>query len=224
MADKVENKKISKIAFRRSRFKRWGWSAVRFFFRFFFMILFRFRSIGRTNYPVEGGGLVCSNHQSHFDPLIVGITCNRRLNFLARRTLYESKILSPLMEFLDGIPLDRDGSGIGGLKEMIRRLKRGELVALFPEGTRTSDGEVAKLKSGFTMVARRCKSVIIPVGMDGAYQVWPKGKAIPGFGRIAVSVGKPIPFSEYKDLTDDALVLLVAERIRQCHLEAKKLI
>ena len=128
------------------------------------------------------------------------------------------------MRFLDGIPLDREGTGLGGLKEMIRRLKRGELVVIFPEGTRTSDGEVSNFKPGFTTVARRCKSSIIPLGMDGAHKVWPRKRKLPWFGRIAVHIGEPIPFEEYEKLNDEELLELVETRVRNCHQKARELL
>ena len=77
------------------------------------------------------------------------------MNYVARETLFRLPLLAPLMRFLDAFPIDREGSGLSGLKETLRRLKRGELVLIFPEGTRTTDGEVAPLKPGFISVARR---------------------------------------------------------------------
>src|SRR5687767_7196522 len=105
--------------------------------------LFGLRVAGRENWPQRGGGLICSNHQSHFDPPLVGMTCNRRMNYLARDTLYKVPVLKQVIHFLDAIPIDREGGGLAGLKETLRRLKAGELVLIFPEGTRTHDGEVA---------------------------------------------------------------------------------
>ena len=113
------------------------------------MLCFRLRCYGRQNVPRDGGVLVLSNHQSNLDPVLVGIAVPRRLNYLARETLFGFAPFRWLIRSLDAIPIDREGLGLSGLKECLRRLKRGEMVLLFPEGTRTSDGEVGALKAGF---------------------------------------------------------------------------
>ena len=123
------------------------------------VVVFRIRCFGREHVPPSGGGLVMSNHQSNMDPVLVGLATNRRLNYLARETLFAFAPFRWLIKSLDAIAIDREGLGLAGLKETLRRLKRGELVLIFPEGTRTRDGEIAPLKSGFCAVARRIRVV-----------------------------------------------------------------
>ncbi len=77
--------------------------------------MFRIRCHGREWVPREGGALVLSNHQSHLDPVLVGVACNRRLNFLARKTLFRFAPLGWLIDSLDAIPIDREGTVLGGL-------------------------------------------------------------------------------------------------------------
>ena len=98
--------------------------------------------------PPTGGGLVMSNHQSNLDPVLIGLCCERRLNYVARQTLLTFAPLRWLFNSLDAIPIDRDGTGLGGLKETLKRLKRGELVLLFPEGTRTQGRRSAAHQAG----------------------------------------------------------------------------
>ena len=119
------------------------------------IVLFGLRCLGRNSIPQSGGVLVCANHQSVLDPVLVGLACNRRMNYLARRTLFKKRAFGWFIRFLDAIPIDREGGGLEGLKETLRRLKRGEMVLIFPEGTRTHDGEVLPLKTGFYAVAKR---------------------------------------------------------------------
>ena len=138
---------------------------------------FRFRSFGSRNMPPEGPVLVCSNHQSHLDPVLVGMVFGRRLNFIARKSLFKFALLRWLIQFLDAIPINRDGMGLEGIKESIRRLRRGEVVLIFPEGTRTTDGELAQLKPGFCALTRRTKAALLPVAIDGAYQAWPRNSS-----------------------------------------------
>src|SRR6185436_16558080 len=114
------------------------------------------------------------------------------MNYLARDTLFNVPGLSLLIAFLDAIPIDREGGGLAGLKETLKRLKAGELVLIFPEGTRTGDGEVAPLKPGFISVARRSRVPLIPVGLEGAFQAWPRTSPFPRVGRIAIVIGEPI--------------------------------
>src|SRR5207253_6794696 len=131
-------------------------------------------------------------------------------------TLFRIPILAALIKFLDAIPIDREGGGLAGLRETLRRLKAGEFVLIFPEGTRTHDGEVAKLKPGFIAVARRSRVPLIPVGIDGAYQSWPRTARFPRTGHVAVVIGVPIPAVHVAVISDDVLLAVLALRIVTC--------
>lgn len=182
---------------------------------------FGIRVTGRQHYPAAGGALVCANHQSTLDPILVGLTCDRRLNYLARDDLFHSRALGWLIRWYDAIPIQRDGMGLGGLKETLRRLRGGEMVLIFPEGTRTGDGRLQPLKSGFCMLARRARVPLVPVGLDGAYQAWPRQSRWPQPSRVAVHVGLPLMPDEYLHGTDEQLVTELAERIRRSFLQAR---
>lgn len=162
-----------------------------------------------------------SNHQSNLDPVIIGLCCNRRLNYVARQTLLTFAPLRWLLNSLDTIPIDRDGIGLSGLKETLRRLKRGELVLLFPEGTRTRDGEVQAIKPGFCALARRAEVPLVPVAMDGAFDAWPRQRSFPRPAVIHVQFGEPILPAHVKLLSDEQLVQEVERRIRDCHARAR---
>ena len=186
-------------------------------------LLFNLKLRGIDQFPKSGGALVCSNHQSVLDPILLGSLCDRRMNYLARENLFNSAIFGRLIRFYDAIPVRRDGMSISGLKETLRRLKRGELVVIFPEGTRTKDGQIAPLKSGFCMLARKAKVPLVPVAINGAYNVWPKGKSLPQLARVVLEAGEPIPAEIVRELDDDALVALVDKRIRACFQSAEAL-
>jgi 1-acyl-sn-glycerol-3-phosphate acyltransferase len=143
------------------------------------------------------------------------------MNYLARDTLLRIPGLKQLILFLDTIPIDREGHGLAGLKETLRRLKGGELVLIFPEGTRTHDGDVARLKPGFISLARRGRVPLIPVGIDGAFQAWPRTSAFPRLGRLAVAIGEPISPAHVVTLSDDALLAELQRRICHSHAEAR---
>ena len=185
------------------------------------ILLFGLRCKGRDRIPPEGAALVCSNHQSFLDPVLVGLSFNRRLNYLARKSLFAFGPFGWLIEFVNAIPIDRDGTSLGGIKEALRRLKRGEMLLIFPEGTRTPDGEVAPLKPGFLALARRSRAALLPVGLDGAFDAWPRHARFPRPMRVHVCIGEPMPPEMVAELDDDQLIEELERRIRSCCTEAR---
>ena len=177
---------------------------------------------GKENFPSEGGALVCSNHQSYLDPVLIGAMCDRRLNYLARENLFDSRLFGGLIRFYDAIPVRRDGMSLAGLKETLRRLKRKELVLIFPEGTRTNDGEIQPLKAGFCVLARKQNVPLVPVAIAGAYDVWPKTAKLPRRARVCLAAGEPISAEQVASLEDDQLVALLDQRIRECFQRASQ--
>jgi 1-acyl-sn-glycerol-3-phosphate acyltransferase len=182
----------------------------------------RMRWFGNQKVPGTGGALVLSNHQSNLDPVLIGLACPRRMNYLARTTLFRSPIFRWMVAALDAIPIDREGGGLEGLKETLRRIKRGELVLIFPEGTRTPDGEVKRIMPGFCAVARRAGVPLVPVALDGAYDAWPRQRRFPRPAVIHVQWGDPILPSQIEKLTDEQLVEEVERRIRSCHAACRR--
>ena len=185
-------------------------------------IFFGVRLKGKQFEPSEGPVLVVSNHQSHLDPPFIGMFCRRRLNYLARETLFHFLPLGWLLPSLDAIPIDREGLGLAGVKETLRRLKRGEMVLIFPEGSRTSDGRVGELKRGFCSLARRGGVQVMPVAIAGAYEVWPRGRHFPRPGVVHLQFGRPFTPGEIRDLSDEQLVAEIRRRIIDCHAAATR--
>ena len=187
------------------------------------VVAYRVRYSGRHNIPRQGGVLVVSNHQSHFDPPLVGIGSPRRLNYLARDTLFRFAPFGWLIHSVDAIPIDREGIGLGGIKESLRRLKRGEMVLVFPEGTRTHDGRIGPFRPGFTALAVRSKAAILPVAIDGAFDAFPRGRTWPGPGRIRVHFGVPLTPDEIAGRDERELLAEVERRVRDCQAKLQKL-
>ncbi|MEX0936335.1 MAG: lysophospholipid acyltransferase family protein [Pirellulales bacterium] len=187
------------------------------------LMLFRYRATGQNRVPASGAVLVVSNHQSNLDPVLVGIACHRRLNYLARKTLFRFAPFGWLIQSLDAIPLDRDGLGLEGLKETMRRLKREQAVLLFPEGTRTHDGQIAPLRPGFCGLARRGKVSLLPVAIDGGYEAWPRDRLLPRRARVAVCFGRPLSSDVVAQYEDDQLVELVRQRMLECQAIARRM-
>jgi len=181
----------------------------------YFMIFYGTRYFGQTNIPRQGGVLIVANHQSHYDPPLIGGGSVRRINYLARKTLFKFKPFAWLIDSLDAIPLDNQGIGFEGIKETIRRLKKGEMVLMFPEGTRCWDGKIAPLKDGFLTLAIRGKAAILPVAISGAYETWPRFLRFPGPGRLKVIYGEPIPYETAKGIPPDELHQQVEEKLHE---------
>lgn len=180
------------------------------------VMVYRVRRTGVENIPSTGGVLLASNHQSHFDPPLVGACCPRRANYIARETLFQFAPLAWWMTSLGAFPIDREGGGLAGIKETLRRLKRGEVVLIFPEGTRTPNGEIGPFRQGFTTLAVRSGAAIVPVAIEGAFDVWPRWRRLPGRGTIHVHFGPPLMPDEIRRLDQDELAAEVERRVRQC--------
>lgn len=164
--------------------------------------------------PGRGGLLVLSNHQSHLDPMLVGLAMDRRLSSLARSSLYRFKPFGALITALDAVPIDREASSVAAMKAVIRRLEEGAAVVIFPEGTRSADGRVADFKHGFAVIARRAGVPIVPVAIVGAYDCWPRTRLFPRPGRVRLEFGRVMPPDEIARLDDRQLIAECERRIR----------
>lgn len=197
--------------------RRIFYRSLRTLARLFATIVCRMRVEGRHLLPDSGGAMLLSTHQSVMDPVLVGLCCNRFINYLARHTLFKNPLFSLLIRVLDAIEIDRERGGLAGLKEMLKRLKRGESVLLFPEGTRTSNGQIGEIKPGFIPIARRSGVPLVPIAVVGAYECMPKGAKWLVPHPIAVVFGKPILANEYEELSDEELLDRVSVSLHQLY-------
>ena len=167
-----------------------GWMAFGAAFR----TLFGLRIVGQENLVSKGPVLVASNHQSFLDPPLIGNLYQTEMVFLARKTLFVGffKWLYPQW---NAIPVDQDRPDMASLKTIIRKLKEGERVLVFPEGERTQDGSIGTAAPGIGLIAVKSGAVIQPVRISGARDALPRGSARIHFARITVTVGKPIRLS-----------------------------
>jgi 1-acyl-sn-glycerol-3-phosphate acyltransferase len=204
--------------------RRLWYAWLQWVFRLLAVALFRVRCQGRENVPATGGALVLANHQSHLDPPLIGLACNRPLNFLARETLFDFAPLGWFIRSVNGIPIDREGSGLSGLKATLKRLREGGGVVIFPEGTRSRDGQIAPLKAGFSALARRANVPLVPVGIAGAFAAWPRRRNFPLPAPVAIVFGPPLEPAVAASYSDHELVAEIERRIRCCHQQAQELI
>lgn len=182
------------------------WYDAVFFGSFtFFTFGFSLRRSGWGNMPAAGPALVVANHQSMFDPVMVGLSSRRYLSFLARSNLFTQPGLGPLIRSLNAIPIDRN-MGKDGIQAVLDALGAGRAVLMFPEGERTRTGAVQPLKAGVSLLIKRVTCPIVPVGIAGAYEAWGRHRAVPRPSplwlpptpaTIALSVGRPIDPARY---------------------------
>jgi 1-acyl-sn-glycerol-3-phosphate acyltransferase len=165
--------------------------------------------------PARGGLLVLSSHQSHLDPLLLGLACDRRLSSLARSSLFHFGPFGAVISALDAVPIDRNASMVAAMRAVIARLKAGKAVTIFPEGARTSDGRLGEFKPGFALMAKRAGVPIAPVAIVGAYECWPRSRWLPRPGRIRLEFGAVITAEEVAALEEQQLFQLCCTRIRE---------
>ncbi len=152
----------------------------------------RTRTYGKRNVPRTGGVILASNHQSYLDPVFVAAALDRELQFMARASLFRNPAFRALIVSYKTFAVDRDTGDVKGVKVAIERLRAGAALLVFPEGTRTRDGNVAQMKSGTWLLARRAAVPIVPVLIEGAYHVWPRTRVFPRRGFVNVLFGPPL--------------------------------
>ena len=150
------------------------------------------RVFDRHREPAEGGAVYICNHQSFLDPILMCFALRRSMNFMARHTLFRIPGFRHLIASLNTFPVRRGTADTGAIKEAMRRLKAGEQVVIFAEGTRTLDGRIRPFLPGVALLARRAAKWTVPVLIDGAFESWPRTQALPSPGNIVVRYAEPI--------------------------------
>ena len=170
---------------------------VRFLDRAFCRLWFRLRVEGVERIPRQGGILLAANHQSFLDILAVGASVPRHVTFVARDTLADTAWLAFVMRRCEAILVRRGTSDRAAIRAMSETLASGGIVAIYPEGTRSRDGDPGTFKGGAVMAARLARVPILPVGIRGGFQAWPRGRTIPWPKKVGIRFGTPIdPMAE----------------------------
>ncbi|MCX8239489.1 MAG: lysophospholipid acyltransferase family protein [Akkermansiaceae bacterium] len=152
---------------------------------------FRYQVVGREKLSQDGPVLIAANHESFLDPPLVGVAYDDSVYYLARKTLFKgpTKWLYPRW---NAIPIDQDAPDMSGLKKIIKILRSGEQVVVFPEGSRTLDGKLQSGEAGVGLIAAKSNAVIQPVRIFGAFKALPCGSGRLRFYPITIVVGDPI--------------------------------
>ncbi|NLX15254.1 MAG: 1-acyl-sn-glycerol-3-phosphate acyltransferase [Phycisphaerales bacterium] len=185
----------------------------RFLCIWFSILVFRVRTFGRHHVPRTGGVLILSNHQSFIDPPLVGCGLPRACHFMARDTLFRNPLFGRIISAVNSFPVQRGSADIGAIKEALRRLKKGRILVMFPEGTRTPDGHIGALLPGLAAIAQKARVPIVPALVDGVYQAWPRHQLLPSIGNVVVLYDRPIEPDEYKNLSAEQLTTMIRRRM-----------
>ena len=158
-------------------------------------LFFHFRIIHRERMLQSGPVILAMNHQSYLDPPLAGTTCHRAVYFLARRTLLDVPLLGWLLPKLNVIPVNQEGIDRSALKALIRVLKTGNAALVFPEGSRTVDGNLQPAEAGLGLVIAKTLAPVVPMRIFGAHDALPRGGGGLHFLPITIVIGEPIFFT-----------------------------
>lgn len=167
--------------------------------------VWKVRVQGVDRIPRQGGLIVAPTHESFLDPMIVGAYLPRALRYMARRTLFvkvtekgerRRTIASAFGRWAGVIELDREGADRDALKKSLAALAEGDAVLVFPEGTRSLDGNVREFRAGVALLALRSGAPVLPISIEGSRRVWPKGRGFPrmGAGPVRLVFGEPVTY------------------------------
>jgi len=190
---------------------RWLHALGKAFFTVIFAVFYRWDVRGRENVPREGPVLLCANHFDWWDPLLVGTAASRPVFFMAKEELFRYPVLGTLLPKVGAFPVRRGTPDRRALRAALELLAQGQVVGIFPEGTRSRDGRLLPAQPGAAMLAVRSRAPVVPVAIAGPYRL---------FRPIRVRFGEPFELTEYYDrrLSNDALLeagARIMERIRR---------
>ncbi|WP_022880624.1 lysophospholipid acyltransferase family protein [Gryllotalpicola ginsengisoli] len=170
--------------------------------------------IGAENIPKEGPAILASNHLSFFDSIFLPLMTERRVSFLAKSEYFTGRGLKGWATrlFMLGtgqLPIDRSGgkASEASLNAGLRVLADGDLLGIYPEGTRSPDGTLYRGRTGIARMVLEANVPVIPVAMIGTTQLMPMGAKLPRIRRVGIVVGKPLDFSRFSGLEGDRFIL-----------------
>ena len=160
----------------------------------FFALLYRHKIYGLKN-VCPGAAILAANHVSFYDPPLLAVSTPCEVHFLARKSLFDIPLFGRLIRKLNAHPVSGKAQDVMIFKSIIRLMKEGKKVIIFPEGKRSADGSLQPIKPGIALLLSKTDAALIPVYLHGTFSVWPKGKSLPKlFGKTACAFGKPMYF------------------------------
>ncbi len=169
---------------------------------------------GLENIPEQGGFIFASNHLSFSDHFFLALKVPRRITFLAKADYFNGPgikgwLTAGFFRGVGQIPIERTGGGASdaALKTGLKVLRRGDILGIYPEGTRSPDGRLYRGKTGVARMALEAGVLVVPVAMVNTHKVQPPGKILPKFARVGMVIGEPLDFSRYEGMSGDRFVL-----------------
>ena len=188
------------------------WRFFQTVFRVITSRMFDLKVYGRENLPKNGGALLLSNHQSYLDPVVIAVKLDRPVSYMAKTELFEgNRIFAWFITALHAFPVRRGESDIAAVKKAIAKLQEGNILNMYPEGTRSPDGELGKILPGVVVVVRRAQVPVIPVAIVGSREAWPKGAKGINSHPVRVMYGKPL---NIEGLKGDQILELIDKTMR----------
>lgn len=158
-------------------------------FTLYSKVFYKYEVIGAENIPNEGNIILAANHKSNLDPIFVASAVkNRKVATIGKKELFDNKILAAILDKLCVIPIDRDNPGISTIKTILKKLKEGYAIGIFPEGTRVKGNEFGEAKAGLALFAVKGKANVVPISIISNYKL---------FNKVIIYIDKPISFEEY---------------------------
>lgn len=164
-------------------------------FRLLFSTYFRWQVFNAERVPREGPVVLASNHASFLDPPLIGASLPRPINYLARDTLFRFPLVGSVLRSWNSVPVDREGGGATGLRQILDRLLAGGGIILFPEGTRTRDGRLQSARSGIGLAVIKSNAPVVPVRVFGTFEAFGRHLRFPRPHRVAVKFARPLGFA-----------------------------
>jgi 1-acyl-sn-glycerol-3-phosphate acyltransferase len=156
--------------------------------------MFGVRVIGRDKLVTDGPVLIAANHESFLDPPLIGIVYPQAIHFLARKTLFRG-LPGVIFRSWNAVPVDQERPDMTSLKTIVRCLRGGDKVLVFPEGQRTLDGTLGPAQPGIGLIVAKAGVPVQPVRIRGAREALPRGGRRLRLARISVTIGEPLRFS-----------------------------
>ncbi|HAO78711.1 MAG TPA: 1-acyl-sn-glycerol-3-phosphate acyltransferase [Verrucomicrobia subdivision 3 bacterium] len=167
-------------------------------FRAVYATYFRWRVFNPERVPRTGPVILAANHASFIDPPLVGSGLTRDINYLARESLFRFPVVGAILRSWNAVPVDRDGGGAKGLKIILGRLLAGGGIILFPEGTRTKDGNLQPARSGIGLTVIKSAAPVVPVRVFGTFAAYGRNHKFPRPKKVAVKYGVPMNFEKLR--------------------------
>lgn len=186
----------------------------------FLKLKYRLKITGEENIPGTGGVVIAANHCSYLDPPVMCAVCaNRIVRFMARDTLFSSAFAKWYFNGVRVIAIDRTRGDLGALKKAIAALKEGKVIGLFPEGTRSRDGQMHEAKGGIGFLVAKGDVPVVPLHITGTFEAFPKGASKFRPSRVTARIGPPITPEEIRAAMPakgdyEAVGALIMRRIR----------